>query len=395
MNRVGRFTFFTLLLSLGALFSIASAEEISWHGFVAQGAIKAEKNNFVEDDGSSSIKLTEIGLNASYRINSRLRIAGQAVYLNGGNRYEEGPRIDYLFLDLSLLNTEDWHVNVQLGRNKNYHWLYSSTRDIPHTRPSIILPQSIYFDVFRDVALGSDGIALLLNTTNSLGEWDVNWRYGTSPIAGGQTKNLLGEIAEGSLDQKYDQHLNIFWRPSFANTQFGISLLDSKFRYHSTPDELLVDGKTRSQRVMLNFLYHSENWDVAAEVMKERVTQDGALFPGFFNKSTAEGGYLQGRYFVNPSITLLARVDLFDRDRKDRKGINLEQMTGGTVPRYFGFMDTATLGVSWDFARNWRLHSEFHRVKGTGRLAPIIIPNTELNTDKYWNMWAIEVMHWF
>ncbi len=395
MNHYDRYSFYLILLIGVVTSSIVTAEEISWHGFIAQGVIKADKNNFVEDDGSTSLKLTEIGLNASYRINSRLRVAGQGVYLNGGNRYEEGPRIDYLFLDVSLLNTEKWHVNLQLGRNKNYQWLYSSTRDIPHTRPSIILPQSIYFDVFRDVALGSDGAALLLNTTNSMGEWDLNWRYGTSPIAGGQTKNLLGEIAEGKLDQKYDHHLNVFWRPNFANMQMGISLLDAKFRYKSATDEILVDGKTRSQRVMLNFLYHSENWDIAAEVMKERVRQEGALSPGFFNDSTAEGGYLQGRYFVNSSLTLLARVDLFDRDRKDRNGINLEKLTGGTVPRYFGFMDSATLGLSWDFAKNWRVHSEFHRVKGTGRLAPIIIPNTELNTDKYWNIWAIEVMHWF
>lgn len=395
MNHYNRYSFYLILLLGVVTSSIVTAEEISWHGFIAQGVIKADKNNFVEDDGSTSLKLTEIGLNASYRINSRLRVAGQGVYLNGGNRYEEGPRIDYLFLDVSLLNTEKWHVNLQLGRNKNYQWLYSSTRDIPHTRPSIILPQSIYFDVFRDVALGSDGAALLLNTTNSMGEWDLNWRYGTSPIAGGQTKNLLGEIAEGKLDQKYDHHLNVFWRPNFANLQMGISLIDAKFRYKSATDEILVDGKTRSQRVMLNFLYHSENWDIAAEVLKERVRQEGALSPGFFNDSTAEGGYLQGRYFVNSSLTLLARVDLFDRDRKDRNGINLEKLTGGTVPRYFGFMDSATLGLSWDFAKNWRVHSEFHRVKGTGRLAPIIIPNTELNTDKYWNIWAIEVMHWF
>lgn len=395
MHRYDRYSFYIMLFIGVVTSSIVTAEEISWHGFIAQGVIKADKNNFVEDDGSTSLRLTEIGLNASYRINSRLRVAGQGVYLNGGNRYEEGPRIDYLFLDVSLLNTEKWHVNLQLGRNKNYQWLYSSTRDIPHTRPSIILPQSIYFDVFRDVALGSDGAALLLNTTNSMGEWDLNWRYGTSPIAGGQTKNLLGEIAEGKLDQKYDQHLNVFWRPNFANMQMGISLLDAKFRYKSATDEILVDGKTRSQRVMLNFLYHSENWDIAAEVMKERVRQEGALSPGFFNDSTAEGGYLQGRYFVNSRLTLLARVDLFDRDRKDRNGINLEKLTGGTVPRYFGFMDSATLGLSWDFAKNWRVHSEFHRVKGTGRLAPIIIPNTELNTDKYWNIWAIEVMHWF
>ena len=161
-----------ICLGLGLIFQsdYANAKSLKINGFVAQGIIQAKKSNFVTDDGDVSLKLTEVGVNSAYRINSTFRVAGQAVYLEGGNRYPDGFRVDYLFLEWQLFNSPYWRIKTQIGRNKNYHWLYSSTRDVPHTRPTIVLPQSLYFDILRDVALGVDGIALIAQTHNKLGE---------------------------------------------------------------------------------------------------------------------------------------------------------------------------------------------------------------------------------
>ena len=164
----------TILICLGLGLTFQSyylnAESLKINGFVAQGIIQARNSNFVTNDGDVSLKLTEVGISSAYRINPAFRVAGQAVYLEGGNRYPDGLRIDYLFLEWQLFNNLDWHIKTQLGRNKNYHWLYSSTRDVPHTRPTIVLPQSLYFDILRDVALGVDGLALIAQTHNKLGE---------------------------------------------------------------------------------------------------------------------------------------------------------------------------------------------------------------------------------
>ena len=160
----------SLFICLGLLFQSYSlfAESLKLNGFVAQGIIQANDSNFVTDEGGVSLELTEVGINSSYRINPSFRVAGQAVYLDGGNRYPDGFRVDYLFLEWQIFNKANWQVKAQIGRNKNYHWLYSSTRDVPHTRPSIILPQSLYFDAFRDVALGVDGLMLIAQTDNRI-----------------------------------------------------------------------------------------------------------------------------------------------------------------------------------------------------------------------------------
>ncbi|MEP1446430.1 MAG: TonB-dependent receptor [Paraglaciecola sp.] len=384
-------------LIVGILFTTfcVAADSLKINGFVAQGIVQAKDSNFVNDDGDVSVKLTEIGVNSAYRFNSSLRMAGQGVYLEGGNRYPDGFRIDYLFLEWQLLQTANWLIKTQIGRNKNYHWLYSSTRDVPHTRPSIVLPQSLYFDVFRDVAIGVDGIVLLAQTDNKWGEWDFNFSYGNSKISDEQKENLLGTYASGKLAHDTDTQISVYWRPSLSKFQYGLSLLDADFSYKQGDSDTLSSGEETSQRIMFNLLYQGQNWEVASEVMRERVIVENLLFPGFQSDLTAEGGYLQAKYFLSSQLTLLARLDIYDRDRRDRDGSNVQTLSQGLVPGYFGLMDQATTGVTWKFAKNIQIQAEYHKVKGTARLAPIFTPNTILNDSKYWDMWAIQLMYWF
>lgn len=384
-------------LGLGLLFQsyYLNAESLKINGFIAQGIVQARDSNFVTDDGDVSFKLTEVGVNSAYRINPLLRVAGQAVYLEGGNRYPDGFRIDYLFVEWQLLNSPNWQIKTQIGRNKNYHWLYSSTRDVPHTRPSVVLPQSLYFDVFRDVALGVDGLVLIAQTYNSWGEWDINFSYGESSISDEQKKNLLGANASGKLKHDFDMQFSLYWRPKLTRLQFGFSILDADFSYEQGENDTLFSGDETSQRIMFNFLYQGQHWEIASEVMRERVIAENVLFPGFYTDTTAEGGYLQARYFLSRQLTMLARLDIYDRDRRSRDGKNIETLSQGLVPGYFGLMDQVTVGLTWKFAKNIQIQGEYHRVKGTGRLAPIFTPDPVLNHHKYWDMWALQLMYWF
>ncbi|MBU2879085.1 TonB-dependent receptor [Aliiglaciecola lipolytica] len=374
-------------------FSASSSDNFNWRGFIAQGVIQAQNSNYIDDEGDVTLKLTEIGLNGSYTLDSNFRVAGQVVYLNGGNRYPEGFRVDYLFLDWRAISTLDWQVNVHLGRVKNYHWLYSSTRDVPHTRPTIILPQSIYFDAFRDVALGVDGVALVANTSNTLGDWEFNWSYGSSPISQEQTKNLIAEIATGDIEQKFVHQGNFVWHNQAV--KFSVGLLDSKFKYNSGENDAFFDGDAQIQRFMLQGTYETQNWQLAMELFRERSIYSNLVYLGFNNDSHGEGGYIQGRYNVSKDISLTARLDIFDLDRKDRSGEARSALSGGIVPAYFGYQDQFTLGTSWTFSENWQVQAEFHRVKGTGRLAPVFMPNTIQNDHKYWNIWGVQLAHWF
>ena len=112
---------FVILVTL-CLFTLnvdATEQDFQYHGFIAQGLIDVDGSDFVNDDGSLSPQLTEVGVNASYQLSSNLRLAGQVVYLNGGNRYAEGVRVDYALIDWSAYESAHWQANIYLGRFKN------------------------------------------------------------------------------------------------------------------------------------------------------------------------------------------------------------------------------------------------------------------------------------
>lgn len=381
---------------------IATYEPVAdWqiNGFVAQGLVKTTQSSYINNTNDLSFKLTEVGINGRYKISDSLSFAGQVVHINVGNRYAKGTRVDYAFLDwqTNLFDDVNWSLKAQLGRFKNSHWLYSNTRDVPHTRLTTILPQSVYFDGFRDVALGSDGLALQLYHMGEVGTWQLKWSYGASPINDEQRDRLFSPMATGKLSQDYTHQASVYFTPNNTNVDIGLSVLDSDFSY--TPNANGTDpffkGDATSQRIMFHAQYFAENWEIAAEVMRERGVFNDALFPGFLSDQFGDGGYIQGRYMLNHAHSLIGRIDLYDMNEEDRSGTRIPLQTQGTVPDYFTSMDQLTLGWQWRIASNWQLQTDLHRVKGAGRLTPILFPNPALNPEKYWSMWSMQLMYWF
>ena len=101
--------------SLWLLLAPAEAE-VGVHGFIAQGAIYTDDNAFVTDDNGWSAANTEIGANLVWQTDPRWFVAGQLIYLNGGNRYPDGTRVDYLLVDYLLFNNSVGDAHLQLGR---------------------------------------------------------------------------------------------------------------------------------------------------------------------------------------------------------------------------------------------------------------------------------------
>lgn len=389
-----------VMVFIAALYSVtvkAAEQNVQVHGFVAQGLIDVNGSDFVNDDGALSPKLTEFGLNGSYQLSANLRLAGQIVYLNGGNRYEEGVRVDYALLDWSAYDSSNWQVNIYLGRFKNNHWLYASSRDIPFARPSIILPQSVYFDGFRDISVGADGAALKISHSNDdYGDFDFNFSYGTSPISTKQAEIILSEYAQGIVKQDIDVQTSFYWQPAFSSWRFGTSYLEADFSYQTNDNgDLFFDGSFSFNFHTINALFEGEKWEFSGEVYQTKFATQGFYSPLYFKAPVGQGAYLQSLYKLTSELTLLARYERFYSDKNDKKGKKLEQETGGLVPAYFGYHRDTTIGLSYDFSSNLRLRLEYHWFQGAGRLTPVVLPNPVINNNENWQLWAVQLMYWF
>lgn len=375
-----------------------SLENWQWHGFAAQGLIAVDGSDFVSNNSNNklSTQLTELGLNTSTPITSNLRFAAQAVYLDGGNRYAKGARVDYLLLDWNFLNSSPWQGHLYLGRFKNVHWLYSSTRDIPFARPSIILPQSVYFDGFRDIAVGGDGSALKLSySDDNLGDIDFNFSYGTSPISKEQSQLILSQLAQGKIKQDFDAQASLYWHPTLSQWRFGLSLLNSDFSYNRVQQDFFATGKFAFQFYTLNGLYEGEQWEFSSELYQERFVTTGFYHPNFLKESIGQGLYVQMRYQFNNDLRLLARYEKFYADMHDKKGKKLQQNSGGLIPNYFAFQNDLVIGVSYDFSSHLKLRLEQHWMDGAARLTPVVLPDPQVNDQQYWQISALQLMYWF
>jgi hypothetical protein len=375
----------------------ASEQDFQFHGFVAQGLIDVDGSDFVNDDASLSPELTEVGINASYRLSSNLRLAGQVVYLNGGNRYVEGLRVDYALLDWSMYESVNWQANLYLGRFKNNHWLYSSSRDIPFARPSIILPQSIYFDGFRDIAVGADGAAIKISHSNDdYGNFDLNISYGSNQIDDKQAEMILSEFAKGTVEQDFEAQISLYWQPNFSSWRFGISYLDSDFSYKANDNgDLFFDGGFSFQTYSVNALYEGENWEFSGELHQTKSPTIGFYQPSYYKAPVGRRAYVQSRYKVSNDYTLLARHERFYNDEDDKDGKKLDEHSGVLIPAYFGYHIATTIGASYDFSSDLRLSLEYHWFRGTGRLTPVVLPNPQVNDSENWKLWAVQLMYWF
>lgn len=382
---------------LSALCCPAQAEvsAIDWNGFIVQGIIQSPDSGFVNNSGNVSAELTELGVNSRLRLAPAWHISGQLVYLDGGNRYPPGLRLDYLFLDWYFHNSADLQANLYLGRTKNQHWLYSSTRDVPFTRPSIVLPQSVYFDAFRDIAVGSDGIALQARHFNRLGDFTFNWSIGTTPVSKRQSELLLGTGIEGDLKIDFDHQASVHWQPELSRFSFGMVLLDSHFSYEASATEPFSAADFSVSRVMLNMRYQLEKWEFSSEIQQERLQVDGFFAPQFRQDQLGQGGYIMVQYHQSATLRWFTMLDYSVANKDDRRGQRLYENSGGAVPAYFGYQQSVAGGLSYDISRRLRLSAEIHWVEGAGRLAPVILPDVLTNQNKYWQLYAAQLTYRF
>ena len=84
--------FFLSLLSLCA--QAQDVKKVQWHGYVSQGLTQSVDSDYLTDNNDITTDLTEIGINGRWQIQDQLALVGQLNYLNGGNRYESGGRVD-------------------------------------------------------------------------------------------------------------------------------------------------------------------------------------------------------------------------------------------------------------------------------------------------------------
>ena len=175
MKKKLKVLFVAFVLNVGILFSakqsLAMFETLKFHGFASQGFILTSDNNFFGPSEEGSFKYHEAGMGASIRPAPDLQFSAQVLSRRAGAGDRGGIRLDYALMDYRYVTQESNLIGVRIGRVHNAFGFYNDTpRHVAFTRPSIFLPQSIYFDRTQNLARSSDGIHLYSEHRSEYGD---------------------------------------------------------------------------------------------------------------------------------------------------------------------------------------------------------------------------------
>jgi hypothetical protein len=393
----------TALLALTLLFSRMvfaldfDEGRIQIHGFATQGAVMTTDNNFYgKSDDSISFDFHEIGLNASYRPLANLQFSVQGVHIENGNVDEHRFLLDYGLVDYTVFSNEDWQFGVRAGRVKNPFGLYTKTRDVAFTRPSIILPQSIYWDNLRSLALSSDGGGFYASYESLIGSFDLDVVHGNSIVDRGTEALYMQGDQPGDMES--DRPMTVarlmYTSPDYR-LRLGFTWTDLNIRYDPAKNDPypIHDYEVHVRPWVASAQYTYGPWEFTGEY-SQMSFEDSGYIPTPFgnfdyqNKYTIEGYYLQGSYWITPDFQILLRYDEGRNDKDDHYGKRLAAKTG--VPANLFYSKDWTVGLRYDVTQNLMLRTEWHHVEGTGWLSSLDNPNPQ-DRKRDWDMFMFLV----
>ncbi len=361
------------------------------HGFLSQAAAISDHNS-VGGDSSDGIAfdLRELGGNISWRPDPDWLVSAQVLARWAGKTDDGDVRLDYGFVDRTLLSGED-RLGIQLGKIKNPYGLYNTTRDVAHTRPGILMPQSIYWDRIRDFVLAAPGVSIY--GENNRPTANLSWQ---ASVLRPQVENTEVEYVTflqdmpGRLEGRISWLGQVMLELDHDRWRLGLSLGEVAVRYTPGSPDFWQAGTTRFRPMVLSLEHHREQWSYAAEYAETAVrSRDyGAFFP--FPDNTVQAYYLQATWRFKPRWQTYARYDVLYVSKSDRQGKKFETDTG--LPAHLVYSKDLTLGLRYDPDSAWSLAIEGHHVRGAASLARTDNPGTP---HKDWNLLLLQAAYRF
>nr|WP_290694377.1 hypothetical protein [Halomonas sp. UBA3074] len=381
----------TVSFSIPAQSNNNTIDTLQAHGFLSQALIISEENDFFgpSSQDTGSFEYTEIGLNVSIRPHQDVLLAAQLLSRRAGGDHSDAlPELDYGLIDYQMISNQQRTFGMQLGRFKNPFGFYNQTRDVAFTRPSILLPQSIYFDRTRSLGLSGDGISLYHEERLSNGTLRTQIGIGQAHAGEDLQSTLRLEDVPGTLDAGQSAIGQIRYEHDGGRIIAALSAAQAKARFESRVSAQ-TDVSFRFRPVVLSLQYNEELWSLTSEFAL-RPTKLGGVENRWVNDVTGESWYVQYARRFASEWQWLVRYDSLTTNRADRNGKSFEDSTGGTIPAHTQFADDLTFGLQWTPHPQVMLAGEYHHINGTGWL-PIQDNPVSSETSQRWDMWLFQL----
>jgi hypothetical protein len=364
-------------------------QNLQIHGFVSQSWLKSSDNNVFgkSSSDSGSFDFRELGVNASMRPLTNLQFSVQGLSRTAGKGSPGNFRLDYGFIDYTYYSGETGQLGIRLGRMKNPLGFYNDTRDVPFTRPSILLPQSIYFDRVRKVALAADGAHLYGEYRSDMGVLSFQGGAVRPLVRGAEAEvALLGHDMPGHLtpDMLYIGRVN--YELDEGRFRFSVSGAQLNIGYAPATSDRLHAGSIRFEPLIFSAQYNAERWSLTSEyALRHFEYKNFGVAPLNLN-FVGESYYFQGVYRFTPEWEAIVRYDVLYTNRDDRSGE--KWAAAARRPAFNRFAKDITVGLRWNITPEFMLRAEYHRVNGTAWLSTLDNPVSG-DLAQHWDLFSI------
>jgi len=396
-------------------FALELGDASELHGFVSQAFLYSPDNPYAGTDSlNGSLKFRELGINGFTELSPEFRLAGQVISRQRDEADDGEARIDFLLADYQFYSNRGTTAGVRVGRVKNSLGFYNAIRDIPSARPGFNVPDSIYFDSFRDTLLSADGI----NLYGSLLFWEnqLNWDL----VVGRTSLNserfeyhLYGRpVGQGEFDDVPLRSLNLNFVPAAErNLRFGLSLQDMELNLDdplsvpeaqtalfTNPGDVAANPQNYVTRtsidalfVVLSAQYSYREWVLTAEYLN-LFSDSNIQVAGIDDKreTTTEGYYLQVEWLPTATTSWFTRYEELYLDKKDRSGNNFPSDYNPSR----GFGKGWSIGGKWMFYPAWTVTGQASFNEGTAWL-PSYDGMEDESYRKYWNYYVLSLTYQF
>ncbi|WP_090878852.1 porin [Nitrosovibrio sp. Nv6] len=364
-------------------------QNLQIHGFASQGWLKSSENNVFGKSASDSgsFDFREFGLNASMRPLTNLQFSAQMLSRTAGEGSPGNIRLDYGFIDYTFLSGETSQLGIRLGRMKNPLGFYNDTRDVPFTRPSILLPQSIYFDRTRKLAIAADGAHLYGEHRSNIGVISFQLGTGRPLVRGAETEvAFLGHDFPGHFTPKLSYIGRVMYELDEGKLRFALSGSQLNLGYSPGVADLIQTGTIRFTPLIFSAQYNAERWSLTAEYARRHLEYKNFGLAPLNLDFTGESYYLQGAYRITPEWEAMLRYDVLYTDSDDRQGKKWAAATGRAAHNRFA--KDITVGLRWNITPSFMLRAEYHRVNGTAWLSTLDNSNPA-DRSQHWDLFSI------
>ena len=335
--------------------------------------MNSSENNYFTASKGGSFALHELGVNFTTELDERTRAGLQLFSRDLGPVGNDEVVVDWALLDFHWADL----LGFRFGKIKVPHGLYNETRDIDLLRNSVILPQSVYNEPFRDAMAGLWGMGVYGGAGgDSLGRLEYQLQIGTTSLEsdGGISRAVQDGVPMNvsGMEMDYTWAGGLRWHTPLDGLVLNATTLITNITAVGTINAGPLLGASAVYDIS-DTRYHvlsaEYTWDdliLAAEYWQSTIEVDFKANPGpgFVSLSNVtvhqEGYYLSAAQRFTEWFELGAYYSIYYPDSDDRDGSE----NVAPEPDFKEWSKDFALTARFDIDDNWVFKLEGHRIDG-------------------------------